>query len=208
MAVVSISEASRLVGKTRQTLYNDRDSGKLSWTTLETGKPGIDTSELQRVYGQLRLGPVGQAVRNVNFDGETGSTDGSGRTGAAVDSAVDPTVHAVLETELKGAQQRIELLERMLALEAAARRQQLESQRSELVAKDQIINVLQSQMKLLEYITPVKPDSREQERTVEMQTARPGDGQAPLQPNGQGNGHAPLPAGGRGWLSRLWRRAA
>ncbi len=49
MAVVSISEASRLVGKTRQTLYNDRDSGKLSWTTLETGKPGIDTSELQRV---------------------------------------------------------------------------------------------------------------------------------------------------------------
>ena len=72
MAVVSISEASRLVGKTRQTLYNDRDSGKLSWTTLETGKPGIDTSELQRVYGQLKLNPVSQAVRSVNFDSETG----------------------------------------------------------------------------------------------------------------------------------------
>lgn len=179
MAVVSISEASRLVGKTRQTLYNDRDSGKLSWTTLETGKPGIDTSELQRVYGQLKLGPVGQAVRNVSFDSET---DG-------VRTVVDPTVHAVLETELKGAHQRIELLERMLGLEAAARRQQLESQRSELVAKDQIINVLQSQMKLLEYVAPVKPPADEQAlqaRTVDMQTTSPG----------------------QGWLARLWRRAA
>jgi hypothetical protein len=175
MAVVSISEASRLVGKTRQTLYNDRDSGKLSWTMLETGKPGIDTSELQRVYGQLKLNPVGQAVRNVNFDSETGG--------------VRATVHAVLETELKGAHQRIELLERMLGLEAAARRQQLESQRSELVAKDQIINVLQSQMKLLEYIAPVKPPVDEQAlqaRTVDMQTTERG----------------------QGWLSRLWRRAA
>jgi hypothetical protein len=192
MAVVSISEASRLVGKTRQTLYNDRDSGKLSWTTLETGKPGIDTSELQRVYGQLKLNPVGQAVRNVNFDSETDSV------GAR--AAVDPTVHAVLETELKGAHQRIELLERMLGLEAAARRQQLESQRSELVAKDQIINVLQSQMKLLEYIAPVKPDVREQERTVDMQTASPG--------NGNGAGAGTTTVSGQGWLSRLWRRAA
>ena len=192
MAVVSISEASRLVGKTRQTLYNDRDSGKLSWTTLETGKPGIDTSELQRVYGQLKLNPVGQAMRNVDFDNGTDSGGRSDDGGAAI----NPTVHAVLETELKGAQQRIELLERMLALEAAARRQQLESQRSELLAKDQMINVLQGQMKLLEYIAPVKPAVQEQERTVEMPAARSADGQA-----------APA-TDGRGWLSRLWRRAA
>lgn len=189
MAVVSISEASRLVGKTRQTLYNDRDSGKLSWTTLETGKPGIDTSELQRVYGQLKLNPVGQAVRNVFFD----------TPGLEGDSAVNPTVHAVLETELKGAQQRIELLERMLSLEAAARRQQLESQRAELVAKDQIIGVLQNQMKLLEYIAPVKPAGLDQDRTVDMQAAQPMNGQPAR----------PLPASNRpGWLSKLWRRAA
>ena len=179
MAVVSISEASRLVGKTRQTLYNDRDSGKLSWTVLETGKPGIDTSELHRVYGQLKINPVGQAVRNVNFETEQDSPA----------RPVNATVHAVLETELKGAQQRIELLERMLALEAAARRQQMESQRAELGAKDQMIGVLQNQMKLLEYIKPVNPERTEPDlhaRTVEMQTARPG----------------------QGWLSRLWRRAA
>ena len=190
MAVVSISEASRLVGKTRQTLYNDRDSGKLSWTTLETGKPGIDTAELQRVYGQLKLNPVGQAVRNVNFDTQDGGAD----------SAVDPTVHAVLETELKGAQQRIELLERMLSLEAAARRQQLESQRAELMAKDQIIGVLQNQMKLLEYIAPGKPASHDQARTVDMQTGQTADAQAPSSVR--------QPSNGRGWLSRFWRRAA
>jgi hypothetical protein len=186
MAVVSVSEASRLVGKTRQTLYNDRDSGKLSWTTLETGKPGIDTSELQRVYGPLKISPVKQAVSNVNFDTEDSA------------AAVNPTVHAVLETELKGAQQRIDLLERMLALEATARKQQLESQRAELTAKDQIINVLQSQMKLLEYMAPAKPTATEEalrERTVDMQPAeRPArEVSVPMR---------------RGWWSRFWRRAA
>jgi hypothetical protein len=189
MAVVSISEASRLVGKTRQTLYNDRDSGKLSWTTMETGKPGIDTSELQRVYGQLKLNPVGQAVRNVNFDTEADS-DGA---------PVNPTVHAVLETELKGAQQRIELLERMLALEATARRQQLESQRAELTAKDQIIGVLQIQMKLLEYIAHVYGCERDkglEARTVDIHKG--------LYCCGRTGGSG----GGRSWLSRLWRRAA
>jgi hypothetical protein len=179
MAVVSISEASRLVGKTRQTLYNDRDSGKLSWTTFETGKPGIDTSELQRVYGPLRLNPIGQAVRNVRLDGEGGG--------------VDPTSHAVLESELKGAQQRIELLERMLALEATARRQQQESQRAELMAKDQIINVMQSQMKLLEYIAPIQPGHKEDgARTVDMQATER---------------RVETPAK-RSWLARLLRRTS
>ena len=190
MAVVSISEASRLVGKTRQTLYNDRDSGKLSWTTLETGKPGIDTAELQRVYGQLKLNPVGQAVRNVNFDTQDGGAD----------STVDPTVHAVLETELKGAQQRIELLERMLSLEAAARPQQRESQRARQMAQAPKNGGGANQKKLLEYIAPVKPASHDQARTVDMQTGQTADTQAPASARQASNG--------RGWLSRLWRRAA
>ena len=182
MAVVSISEASRLVGKTRQTLYNDRDSGKLSWTSFDTGKPGIDTSELQRVYGPLRMNPIGQAVRNVKFDGADNGARG-GETG-------EETSRVVLETELKGAQQRIELLERMLALEATARRQQLESQRAELSAKDQIINVMQSQMKLLEYISPVKAQQdRDSQRTVDMAAA-------------QARKEAPSR---RGWWTRLFR---
>jgi len=55
MAIVSISEAAKLVRKGRQTLYNHNEKGKLSFTKTEEGKPGIDTSELQRVYGKLYM---------------------------------------------------------------------------------------------------------------------------------------------------------
>ena len=55
MAIVSISHAAKLVRKGRQTLYNHNDKGKLSFTKTEDGKPGIDTAELQRVYGKLYM---------------------------------------------------------------------------------------------------------------------------------------------------------
>jgi len=55
MAIVSISEAAKLVRKGRQTLYNHNDKGKLSFTKTEAGKPGVDTSELERVYGKLYI---------------------------------------------------------------------------------------------------------------------------------------------------------
>lgn len=55
MAIVSISQAAKLVRKGRQTLYNHNEKGKLSFTKTEEGKPGIDTSELERVYGKLYL---------------------------------------------------------------------------------------------------------------------------------------------------------
>ena len=55
MAIVSISHAAKLVRKGRQTLYNHNDKGKLSFTQTEDGKPGIDTSELERVYGKLYM---------------------------------------------------------------------------------------------------------------------------------------------------------
>ena len=48
MAFVSISEAARLVGKSRRTIQRDIVSGKLS--KCDNGK-SIDTSELLRVYG-------------------------------------------------------------------------------------------------------------------------------------------------------------
>jgi hypothetical protein len=56
MALVSISEAARLVGKSRSTLYRGYiDTGKLSLLQdSATGKPVVDISELIRVFGQLR----------------------------------------------------------------------------------------------------------------------------------------------------------
>lgn len=48
MALVSISEAARLVGKSRRTLQRDIVAGKLS--KCDNGQK-LDTSELLRVYG-------------------------------------------------------------------------------------------------------------------------------------------------------------
>ena len=50
MAIVSISEASRLTGKTRATIHRHINTGKLSKVKDDTGTKGIDTSELIRVY--------------------------------------------------------------------------------------------------------------------------------------------------------------
>ena len=53
-AQVSISEAARLVGKNRKTLYRAIDTGRLSATTRATGERQVDIAELVRVYGELR----------------------------------------------------------------------------------------------------------------------------------------------------------
>lgn len=55
MALVSISEAARLVRKSRSTLYKTYiEAGKLSvGQDSATGRPVVDTSELIRVFGAI-----------------------------------------------------------------------------------------------------------------------------------------------------------
>jgi len=58
MAIVSISEASRLAGKARSTIQTYIKTGKLSKTTdAKSGVVGIDISELTRVFGDLKKTP-------------------------------------------------------------------------------------------------------------------------------------------------------
>lgn len=57
MPIVTISQAAKLVKKGRQTLYNHNAKGTLSFTKTDDGKTGVDTAELQRVYGKLRMTP-------------------------------------------------------------------------------------------------------------------------------------------------------
>ena len=49
MTEISITEAMKLTGKSRPTLYRHIKTGKLS----KTYNGGIDTSELRRVYGEF-----------------------------------------------------------------------------------------------------------------------------------------------------------
>jgi len=54
MSLLSISKASRITGKSRTTLLRHIEQGKLSKSTdSTTGRTGLDTSELMRVYGEL-----------------------------------------------------------------------------------------------------------------------------------------------------------
>lgn len=54
MALVSISEASRLTKKSRTTVHRYISNGKLSICTDENGIKKVDTSELLRVFGAFK----------------------------------------------------------------------------------------------------------------------------------------------------------
>jgi excisionase family DNA binding protein len=51
MSLVSISEAAKLVGRDRKTLYRAIKEGRLSATQDATGTRQVDISELARVFG-------------------------------------------------------------------------------------------------------------------------------------------------------------
>lgn len=53
MTIVSISKAAKITGKARSTIQTYIKTGKLSKTTDNSGKEGVDTSELIRVFGEL-----------------------------------------------------------------------------------------------------------------------------------------------------------
>ena len=54
MSIVNISEAARITGKARTTIQRKIKSGHLSAVRQYDGSRGIDTSELIRVFGELR----------------------------------------------------------------------------------------------------------------------------------------------------------
>lgn len=56
MSQLPISEAAKRVGRSPKTLYRLVSTGVLSATVDENGKKQIDTSELLRVFGEIRTG--------------------------------------------------------------------------------------------------------------------------------------------------------
>jgi len=59
MTQVTISEAARRVGIARSTLLRHIKNGKVSKVIGKDGKPRLDTSELLRVYGDLKNSDTG-----------------------------------------------------------------------------------------------------------------------------------------------------
>lgn len=63
MSKVTLTEAAKLAGISRTTLYKDIKKGKVSKGEDKDGNPCIDTAELLRVYGELT---EGQKEKTVN----------------------------------------------------------------------------------------------------------------------------------------------
>lgn len=55
MAKLNLSQAAKLTGKNRTTIWRHINSGKLSSERDRDGLPFVDTSELIRVYGEIKL---------------------------------------------------------------------------------------------------------------------------------------------------------
>ena len=106
--IVSISEAARLSGKSRQTLYDMRDKGILSMSTDDvSGRPGVDMAELCRVFPRIKPDSFGQPSVSSNRHDLT--TD-SGQVGQVVFEAMQAHIQT-LQKLIDEKDARIALLE-------------------------------------------------------------------------------------------------
>lgn len=146
MALVSITEAAKLVRRNRSTLYRDIERGRLSKTVTPEGETQIDTAELLRAYGRLH-------------SPEEEPTDEQARNTMRI---------AILE-------ERTRSLERALALEAELRKvkdQVTNELRARLADKDNMIKVLENKLLFLEYDKRVESLSPEDAVLEKENTAK------------------------------------
>jgi excisionase family DNA binding protein len=103
MASITVNEAAELVGRSRRTLYRDMKRGNLSFTTRRDGHRQIETSELERCYGALKMPEPGTLSRD---------------SGKASDDALIAEIRALRE-ELAGLREEVAQLRRLPAPEPA-----------------------------------------------------------------------------------------
>ena len=58
MPILTFSQAARVIYASRSTIYRYVKKGKISVLQLPNGKRGIDITELERVFGPLKLNEV------------------------------------------------------------------------------------------------------------------------------------------------------
>ena len=128
MTVLSLQAAAEAVGCSRQHLYRLVGKGRVSAVLRDDGTKGIDTSELLRVFGNLRL-PERQQVTGDNPPGDN-------RRQQATPEAT-PAQIAVLEVELQATKNALRVAEDRLR----------EAQERE----NRLLDLLASQTRLLEH---------------------------------------------------------
>jgi len=128
MPIVSISEAARLTGKSRQTLHRHIVTGKLSKCNTDTNAIGVDTSELLRVYGNIKNYNVTDVINEQKLHQVTSNI----------------THNVIDQTQSKN---RIIQLENELAILKI----KVNEQEKRIEAKQETIDSLKTALKLLEY---------------------------------------------------------
>ena len=127
---VNITQAVKLTGKSRTTLYNHLKSGKLSAEYDDVQNRLIDISELERVYGSLKkidgLDSVGKLSKDVKF--------------TQLDSSV------LLEQRIQFLQEKVDFLEGELERERSRQRIQVD------VLQVQLEKEREEKQKLLEIV--------------------------------------------------------
>ena len=137
MSKISIAEALKLISVSKTTLYRDLKENKLSSTTDAKGKKVIDTSELERFYGQLKPPSLNGAGNNGNSQSdptEQNGTHGNQESDTSEHNGTRygyPAVIAVLEDQV------------------AVLKSQLESEREEKVKLLDMLAIEQEKTKLL-----------------------------------------------------------
>lgn len=132
MALISITDAARLVRKAESTLARDIEKGSLKKTVLQDGDIRLDTNELARIYGQLlEPQPAAKAA-----------------SAKPVKRASNDKARIALLAD------RIRSLERIIVLEAELRRvkdQVTTELRARLADKDRVIQTLENRVRYLEF---------------------------------------------------------
>jgi len=128
MPIVSISEAARLTGKSRQTLHRHIVTGKLSKCNTDTNAIGVDTSELLRVYGSIKNYNVTDVINEQKLHQVTSNI-----------------THNV--TDQTYSKNRIKQLENELSVLKV----KVDEQEKRIEAKQETIDSLKTALKLLEY---------------------------------------------------------
>lgn len=75
MAWHTIQEAQKLTGKSRRTLYRDMATGRLSWAPEGESARRLETSELIRVYGELKSVAQPETEKTAHADTGLGTQD-------------------------------------------------------------------------------------------------------------------------------------